>query len=515
MSRLERAIVTTGGTREPLDSVRFITNFSTGRFGIAIAESLARRGYLVNVLCPPDVRRTLGEGADFSHKVFTSASSLRQVLLGQPKPAIVFHAAAVADFTPKEPVSGKIPSSQKELVLTLVRTPKILDELRAAYGQESFLVGFKLLSGVSRPELIQAAVEQNSRAHLNLTVANDSSNLHDGMHPVILVTAEGGAINLAGQRQDVADNIVEFVRKRSLVTWYHSERSDTLPAVSQDDTAKFAELLGFAQKTHLLYDSSGNVSMRIGNNAIMVTPRQVDKSVTRPEEACRARVNHEVNVVEFEGVIKPSIDTAVNDALYRAFPGIKYMLHFHTPWGLSPNVTSFPYPCGVKEEASEILRILGQVDREEFSIELLHHGFLIGLSENGLEKLKVDWESIVLEFREHLTNIGLSEFFDRGRLRPIFADTRIVGVLANGAEEAAVYLGEQSRGKGVGRKVAEQLLERQIKIRTVDECGVLDFYRRFKFLETRDSSSGTYIFTPPQITETDPLFSRISEWLIP
>lgn len=516
MNKLERAIVTIGGTREPIDYVRFITNFDTGRFGHEIARILEQRGYQITVFCPADVQRALADPTNgIGYINFTSAKSLEGTLLADPSPAIIFHAAAVSDFTPKEPVAGKIPSSKDELILTLVRTPKILDQLRGAYGQESFIVGFKLLSGVSRQELIQAAMEQNRRAHLSLTVANDLQDLHDGMHPVILVTAEGGAINVVGKREEVARLIVEFVRKRSQVTWYHSEKADHLPLPSNDEFLKFSALLKFAQATHLLYDESGNVSARLQNSDLIVTPRQVDKSVTQPEDACIAQVNHQDNIVNYKGEIKASIDTPVNGALYRAFPKIRSMLHFHAPWGIASKATTFPYPCGVKEEAREIFSLLGNNPQlDEFSVELLHHGFLIGLPEGGLERLQAEWAQTQAEFTEHLEKVNRRDQLELGYLKPIFAGTRIVGVLAQFLQGVVVYLTENARGQGVGKKVAQQLIERQIKVQTIEDCDVLDFYRKFGFIEQKDSQSGIYTLTPPPISQTDELFSRLEEWMI-
>lgn len=517
MREHERAIVTTGGTREPVDDVRVIANFATGRFGYEIATALVQRGYLVTVFCPADVQRNLADPkAGIGHINFTSADSLRQVLLADPSPAIIFHAAAVSDFTPKEPVAGKIPSDKEEITITLVRTPKILDQLRGAYGQESLIVGFKLLSGVSREELIRAALEQNKRAHLNLTVANDLQDLHGGMHPVILVTAEGGAINVVGRREEVARLIVEFVRKRSQVTWYHSEKADHLQPASDNELLKFSALLKFAQQTHLLYDESGNVSMMLQNGSLIVTPRQVDKSTTQPQAACIAQVDHQNNIVNYQGEIKASIDTAVNDALYQAFPNIRYMLHFHAPWGTASGATTFPYPCGVKEEGREILSLLGHNPQlDEFSIELLHHGFLIGLPEGGLERLQTEWAQTQAEFTEHLERVNKREQLALGYLKPIFAGTHIVGILAQFPQGSVVYLTENTRGQGVGRKVAGQLIERQIKVQTIEDCDVLEFYRKFGFTEQKDPHNGIYTLTPPLVFQTDELFSRLEEWQIP
>ncbi|KKQ77331.1 MAG: hypothetical protein US99_C0042G0004 [Candidatus Daviesbacteria bacterium GW2011_GWF2_38_6] len=91
----ERAIITTGGTREPVDDVRFITNFATGKFGYEIARQMVAHGYNVTVLCPREVPALAGlELPGVKHVNFTNAKSLQQALLGQEAPDIIFHAAA-------------------------------------------------------------------------------------------------------------------------------------------------------------------------------------------------------------------------------------------------------------------------------------------------------------------------------------------------------------------------------------------------------------------------------------
>lgn len=515
---LESAIVTTGGTKEPLDSVRFITNFSTGRFGYAIAQALADRGYKVTVLCPREVPLLAGGEITARHRNFTDTESLRVALMGEEGPAIVFHAAAVSDYRPKRVAEGKIPSSAETLVIELERTPKILAGLREKYGQESYLVGFKLLSGVPRNELVRAALEQNRKNHLNLTVANDLQNLRGGLHPVILVTAEGGAIDLMGTREEVAKNLVEFVRKRSQVQWYRTQEATGVFKVLPEEKEKFAQALQFAQETHLLYDASGNVSRRCGENLMMVTPRQVDKSKITLEEACVASVDHENNRIFYQGRTKSSIDTAVADFLYHHLPKINYLLHFHNQWGTADHTSSFPYPCGVKEEALEILRQLDKGGQDEFAIELLHHGFLLGLPEGGIERLQKEWEVNLEEFREHLLDAKMAEPAEeavlKGKavLKPAFADTHIVGVVMERPAGAVAYLSQAARGKGVGRKIVEQFTERQIPIQTIDECGVLEFYEKFGFRGDKDQETGIYTLHPPKIVESDRLFKRVEEW---
>ena len=146
------AIVTAGGTREPIDDVRFVTNLSKGRFGAAIARALADRGVEVVLLASAELA-SHPEWIDPRVPVvpFGSTSELDAAIdaeIARGTPDLLFMAAAVSDYAPVR-VEGKIRSDADELVIRMRRLPKILATLRDRCGRSTFLVGFKLLSGVS------------------------------------------------------------------------------------------------------------------------------------------------------------------------------------------------------------------------------------------------------------------------------------------------------------------------------------------------------------------------------
>lgn len=203
-----RALVTAGGTAEPVDDVRVLTNRSTGRFGAAIANALAAEGVEVTLLGSESLyARQLPLAGSIRQLRFESTSQLAtglETVLSE-SPDLVFMAAAVSDYAP-EAAEGKISSSAQERTLRLTRTPKLLDRLRAACP-EAYLVGFKLLSGVSPAELVRVARGQIERASLNLCVANDLQELGGPTHPVRLVDPEG-ALRVEGPRARVAERLV-------------------------------------------------------------------------------------------------------------------------------------------------------------------------------------------------------------------------------------------------------------------------------------------------------------------
>jgi phosphopantothenate---cysteine ligase (CTP) len=182
-----RCVVTAGPTFEPLDAVRRLTNFSTGKLGTTLARFLAQRGHETTLLLGQQAVQQVEEGDQPGLHVqnFTTTADLRdqlRALAGQPVEA-VFHAAAVSDFafgkvrqrTPAgelvEIKSGKIPTRGGVLLAELVPTPKILADLRAWFPRAR-LVGWKYEVEGDRAGVIQLAAAQMAECLTDACVAN-------------------------------------------------------------------------------------------------------------------------------------------------------------------------------------------------------------------------------------------------------------------------------------------------------------------------------------------------------
>ena len=173
----ERVVVTAGGTAEPIDSVRSVTNRSSGKMGFAIAAEAARRGASVVLVAgvtglptPPGVRRVDA----------TSALAMRDAVLAEFEAAtIVVKAAAVADFRPLEASDRKIKKEQlgegESMTLELVQNPDILKEISARKGERT-IVGFAAESH----DVVAAAQRKLARKGCDLIVANDISRADAG-----------------------------------------------------------------------------------------------------------------------------------------------------------------------------------------------------------------------------------------------------------------------------------------------------------------------------------------------
>ncbi|HBV96539.1 MAG: phosphopantothenoylcysteine decarboxylase [Peptococcaceae bacterium BICA1-7] len=160
-------VVTAGGTREPIDPVRYITNRSSGKMGYALAEAVSSRGGRVILI---SARTALKEPPGVELVPVETAREMHCAVMSHyPKADIVIKAAAVADYRCYREASDKIKKTGEKMTLELVRNPDILAELGAKKRDGVTLVGF----AAETSQLEKNATEKLSRKNLDLLVAND------------------------------------------------------------------------------------------------------------------------------------------------------------------------------------------------------------------------------------------------------------------------------------------------------------------------------------------------------
>jgi len=209
-----RILITAGGTREPIDSVRFVGNVGTGATGVGLAEEAVRRFHSVRLLAGVGSIRpaawALHTGL-LSQVTFTSAADLlalsERTLTDYCFDAIVA-TAAVADYSPV-PAQGKISSALAELTLRLVPTPKIVDRMRAL-APNAKLVTFKLESGIDLDELFRRARASMARSGADLAVANRVEGHGRPDHAAWLVSQRGEPIPVPN-RTELTRCILDFL----------------------------------------------------------------------------------------------------------------------------------------------------------------------------------------------------------------------------------------------------------------------------------------------------------------
>jgi phosphopantothenoylcysteine decarboxylase/phosphopantothenate--cysteine ligase len=212
-------VVSAGPTFEDIDSVRFIGNRSSGRMGYAIAAEATRRGARVvlvsgptHIDAPAGVEVIGVRSAEDMYGAVRSASADAD---------IVVMAAAVADYTPKSRVEGKIEKSDGPLELELVPTPDILSELSKSRGGNTrpVLVGFAAENG----DPVRRGREKFARKGVDLIIANDISRQDAGFdsdtNAATLISATttesfplGPKTALAATILDTAERLLDAVR---------------------------------------------------------------------------------------------------------------------------------------------------------------------------------------------------------------------------------------------------------------------------------------------------------------
>jgi phosphopantothenoylcysteine decarboxylase/phosphopantothenate--cysteine ligase len=208
-------VVTAGGTQEPLDPVRFITNRSSGKQGLALAQVALDWGAQVTLIAGPTVNLAAPAGVR-RVEVNTAAEMAEAVLRASADADALLMAAAVADFRPAEVAEQKIKKAEVPEI-RLEKTVDILSavaERRQASGRPAVVVGFAAES----QNLIENARDKVARKKLSLIVANDISARDAGFgvdtNRVVLIDAGGGLERLPLlTKTQVAEKVVERVAR--------------------------------------------------------------------------------------------------------------------------------------------------------------------------------------------------------------------------------------------------------------------------------------------------------------
>lgn len=228
---MKKYVITSGGISEKIDNVRKITNSSSGKLGMTIANHLLESKsditiYYVcskNALRPSNMRVKIIEVAgtlDLKDKV--------ESLLKNEKIDYFIHTMAVADYMvdyvttvdkmkksflnngDMEVIKDtKISSYENNLVLVLKPTPKIISLIKKE-SPLTYLVGFKLLDGVSKKELIEVAMRLRDKNRCDLVVANDLEDIRNKEHKAYIIDKEDKVVE-ASDKEDIAKKLVRMM----------------------------------------------------------------------------------------------------------------------------------------------------------------------------------------------------------------------------------------------------------------------------------------------------------------
>lgn len=224
-----KILVTSGGTSESIDSVRSITNHSTGRLGKIITETLLAAGHEV---CLITTKRAVKPEAhpNLSIREINNTNDLIVVMQELVKEyQVLVHSMAVSDYTPvymtgleevqassnleeflnKQNHQAKISSNDEVQVLFLKKTPKIISLVKE-WNPAIHLIGFKLLVDVTEYHLIEVARQSLIKNQADLIIANDLTQISAHQHRAIFVEKEH--LQTVQTKEEIANLLLEKIQ---------------------------------------------------------------------------------------------------------------------------------------------------------------------------------------------------------------------------------------------------------------------------------------------------------------
>jgi phosphopantothenoylcysteine decarboxylase/phosphopantothenate--cysteine ligase len=210
-----RVLVTAGGTREPIDSVRYIGNRSSGKMGVALAARAAARGAEVTLVCA-NVPVSPPCGVKV-HDVRTAAELQAACEAEFPSCDVLLMAAAVADFRPAAPAQEKLKKTGPEFpaAIALEPTADILRGLSARRQPGQVIVGFAAEHGAGA---VSYGRDKLTQKGIDVVVVNDISRTDIGFeanaNEVVIVTAETERRVARAPKEQVADAVLDEVERR-------------------------------------------------------------------------------------------------------------------------------------------------------------------------------------------------------------------------------------------------------------------------------------------------------------
>lgn len=205
-----RVVVTAGPTWEPIDPIKFITNRSSGKMGVALARAALNRGARVVLIYGPGVEPP-PPGVEVQR--VTTTSEMYQAFRAELAKGcdLVISAAAAQDFRVESPFTQKL-RHHEPVTLRLVPAPRMLDEARELVPQ-AYLIGFKAEHGVSDEQLVQIAIQKLQENKLDMVVANDVAKEGAGFGTEfneVWVVTRSKRERMRGPKLELADAILDL-----------------------------------------------------------------------------------------------------------------------------------------------------------------------------------------------------------------------------------------------------------------------------------------------------------------
>lgn len=211
----KKILITAGPTREPIDPVRYISNFSTGKMGIALAEECAARGAEVVVVKGP-TQVHAHHSSIKEIEVLSAAEMYEACSQYFAQSDVIIFAAAVADYTPKNPAATKIKKKEDEFTLELVKTKDIAYELGKTKKEGQVCVGFALETDNEMENAKGKLAKKNLDVIVLNSLKDEGAGFQHDTNKITIVDKSGNVVKFdLKSKADVAGDIVDYIQKLS------------------------------------------------------------------------------------------------------------------------------------------------------------------------------------------------------------------------------------------------------------------------------------------------------------
>jgi phosphopantothenoylcysteine decarboxylase / phosphopantothenate---cysteine ligase len=213
----KKVLVTAGSTLERLDPVRVFTNLSSGKMGLSIAKTASRLGLEVTLIYGHGQVDSPINANLKTIRVETASQMYEKVKseISHNSPHVIFHCAAVSDYTIAEPLQRKLNSTKKNFTLKMIPTKKIVNEVKR-WNTNIILVAFKAEYNVSSELLIARALKKLKECNADFIVANDLSTKGCGFgsdsNEVFVIDRNKKIMHLPIQsKESIAKRLIELI----------------------------------------------------------------------------------------------------------------------------------------------------------------------------------------------------------------------------------------------------------------------------------------------------------------
>lgn len=210
----KKVLISAGPTREAIDPVRYISNHSSGKMGVALAEEMQLRGAAVTLVAGPGVKPPRN-GAVRTVNVVSATDMMNACMKEFVSANIIIMAAAVADFTPAHPAHNKIKKTGASNSIELIPTTDILASMGKIKKPHQFLAGFALETN-NEMEHAQSKLERKNLDMIVLNSMNDSgAGFSVDTNKITIIEKNKNAISFALKpKKEVASDICDYIISR-------------------------------------------------------------------------------------------------------------------------------------------------------------------------------------------------------------------------------------------------------------------------------------------------------------